>query len=145
MKLSLLITLIIMSIFFSNCKKSNSSINARPALAAIQGTWRVKSQRCYQDPNINVSNPPSTYFTFNTDMSFTVSTPSTLYIPTTYELLNDDTTLILQISSLGPVRDSFVITKITPTEFIYHGINTYPKPYSPAACLNGNFLDSLYR
>ena len=145
MKYLLLITLLGMSIIFPNCKKSESSINGRPALTAIQGKWTLKSYRCYQDPNVILPHTPPTYYTFNTDMSVTFSSPGSLSFPTIYDLLADDSTLLMRINSWGTIPDTFVIVKITPTEFIFHGKNTYLHPNGQFACDNGNVLDSLYR
>ena len=144
MKLFLLTALLGTSIIFSNCKKSDSTTNARPILNAMQGTWTLKSARCYQDPNIILPYSPPTYFTFNTDMSAVFHSPGTVSIPTTYNLLADDSTIIMG-SGLSAIQDSFVIISITPTEFIYHGKNTYTHPYGQLACVNGNVLDSLYK
>ena len=145
MKLFLLTVLLGTSFIFSSCKKSNNTTNARPILNAMQGTWTLTSARCYQDQSIILPHTSPPYFTFNTDMSVNFSSPGSVSFPTTYDLLADDSTIIMQINSLGPARDTFVIVSITPTEFIYHGKNTYLHSWGPSACVNGNVLDSLYR
>ena len=144
MKLFLLTALLGTSIIFSNCKKSDSTTTPRPILNAMQATWTLKSARCYQDPSIILPYSLPTYFTFNTNMSAVFYTPGALSIPTTYNLLADDSTIIME-NALSSIPDTFVIISITPTEFIYHGKNTYAHPYGQLACVNGNVLDSLYK
>ena len=139
MKSILVIALISTILLFTSCKKSNNNTNARPALTNLLGSWTFKSSRCYQDPNIIISLLPNTIFTFRSDMTASYNSPGAVGIPFSYNLLADDSTLILYRT----VPDTFVITSLTSTELVYHGKNTYA--HNPSSCVNGNTLDSLYR
>lgn len=146
MKLYLLLVLFGITVIVSNCNKSNSTTNTRPRLNALQGTWKIKSARCYQNPNIIIGYPPDAYYKFNPDLSGFVFAGSVTnqYYNFTYILLDDDSTLVMQsLSSGGSSLDTSVITNLTATEFVFHGKNTYAHGFSP--CINGNGLDSLYK
>ncbi len=146
MKLSLFITTLGITIFLSSCNKSNSTTDERSRLNSLQGTWKIKSARCYQNPNIIIGYPPDAYYKFNSDLSGFVYAGSVTnqYYNFTYNLLADDSTLVVQSSSSGGSSlDTSVITTLTPTELVFHGKNTYAHGFSP--CINGNGLDSLYK
>lgn len=145
MKLPFLLALFGTTIILSNCHKSNDNTNARAKLNAMKGTWKIRSARCYQNPNVLLGYPPDAYLKFNSDLTgFTYNGSVTnQYNNFTYDLLEDDSTLVVQSLSLGGNADTSVITILTATEFIFHGKNTYAHGLTP--CINGNVLDSLYK
>ena len=145
MKSILTVALISTILTLTNCKKSDSTTNTRVTLSALQATWTFKSSRCYQDPNIVVPLLSPTYFAFNSDMSAAFYSPGAVSLPFSYNLLADDSTLITQYNTppLYSIPDTFIIIKITPTELVYHGKNTYS--HTSSNCINGNTLDSLYK
>ena len=112
----------------------------------MQGTWYIKSIRCYQDPSQNVI-PfiyPNTYYKFNADKTgelYNGGTSLSSYF--SYAMLNNDSTFtITSTGNLGVTQlDTFIIMKLTPNEFIYHSARTYVTGLS----LCFNVLDSLYR
>ena len=143
MKLLLLSALLGISILFSNCSKSNATTDTRPTLNAMQGTWTLTIRRCYENPSISIVFPAGLTYQFNSDMSGSTiwnggSGSASSFI---YNLLGDDSTLIIQYS--GSIPDTSVITSITPTKFLYHGKNTYA--HTSSVCINSNTIDSLYR
>jgi hypothetical protein len=145
MKLSALLGIVI-SVIYLSCNKPNDGVSTRLTLSALQGTWKIKSVRCYQNPNSMIAYPPDAYYKFNPDLSGFVYAGSITnqYYNFTYNLLSDDSTLVIQsLSSGGSSLDTSVITALTAAELVFHGINTYPHGLSP--CFNGNGLDSLYK
>ena len=143
MKVILLSLLIAIATFSINCNKNSNELSLK--LRALQGTWQIKSSKCYQG-SIGMAYYPDAYYKFNSDLTGFIyyGTISNQYCNFTYNLLNDDSTLITQFSCFGTNHlDTSVITVLTDTELIYHGKNTYTRGFF--LCTNGNRLDSLYR
>ena len=125
---------------FISCNKSKEPDSP------IQGTWYIKSIRCYQDPT-QYWIPyiyPNSYYKFNPDKTgeqYNAGTSSSSYF--TYAMLNNDSTFTITSKGNRGITqlDTFIIIKLTPNEFIYHSARTYLT--STALCFN--VLDSLYR
>ena len=131
------------SILFSNCKKSEVVTNNRTTLNAMQGNWTLTTRRCYENPISYILFPAGLTYKFNSDMSGTITwNPGGGSVtPFIYNLLSDDSTLIIQYN--GGIPDTTVITSITPNKLVYHGKNTYS--HVTSICINSNTTDSLYR
>ena len=146
MKNILFISLFIATLF-SSCHKSNDVINHSPTFMAMQGTWSIKSITCYQGSPVGLLLQSDSYVKYNSDMTG-VSYEGSItnrYSNFTYNLLEDDSTIIFQSITAGVTNlDTSVITRLTSNEFIYHGTSTYVH-HGPTPCINGNALDSLYR
>lgn len=140
MKLALRSLMIVLFLGLISCKKGP---DIRPKLSAMLGKWTIKTVKCYQDP-FYIGFPPDAYFKFNSDLTGYVYDGSITnqYENFSFILLDDDSTLIIRLGSAN-YWDTSVITTLSATQFIFHGINTYAHGFN--ACTNGNSLDSLYR
>ena len=148
MKFSLISALISIMILFSNCKKSSDTSNPTSSrLNSMQGTWTVKSLRCYPNTNINTVYADPTYFNFNLDMTGGFYIGTVTQTPNfTYKLLQDDSTFVVPAtSSSSAIQDTMVIVTLTPSLFVFHGKNTFYHHSGTPTCDNGNYIDSLYR
>jgi len=134
-------------ILFLGCNKSSNQSNKSARLIAMQGTLSIKSSRCYQTPNIVFGYPPDAYYKFNADLTGFIYTGSITnqYFNFTYNLLPDDSTLVMPSTSFSAVPDTIVIVSLTSNQFIFHGINTYVHGNGLTPCVNGNAIDSLYK
>ena len=144
MKLLLFTLLLGTSILFSNCKKSDDVNNTHEqTLNAIQGSWTLTKRICYENPTMYILFPAGLTWQFNSDLTGSVTWNGGGGSTTTfsYNLLSDNTTLIFQYA--GGNIDTSVITSLTTSKFVFHGVNTYAHISSP--CINSNTLDSLYR
>ncbi len=141
MKVLLSTVLLGISVIFSNCTKSKTDSVNRPVLNAMLGTWNVKSITCYS-PTQYVANFNG-YIKFNPDLTGN-SNINNQYINFTYNLLDDDSTIVMPNNSSG-IPDTSVIVILNANQFVYHGKNTYLHGTLPNLRQNGNTLDSLYR
>lgn len=142
-----MLSVLLLGLVTACSKKSNRS--SRQVINSLSGVWYTKSVTCYSgSTQIIIAHPPDSYIKFNTDLSGQTysGTPTMVYKNFGYDVLSDDTTLVFYNGVTGggaAIPDTFVITRLTANQLIYHGANKVLHGTGPYICTNP--LDSLFR